>query len=108
MSWPRACAPPALANAMRSRRPLRMAPPMFRQRTVRFIALAVALAAFLMAGGASASGVARTRPRPVPGAPAERAPVVSAAPDVPGIDPDYIYGQLDYLATHFLHREAGY
>lgn len=81
---------------------------MFRQRTVRFIALAVALAAFLMAGGAGASGVAHTRPRPVPGAPAERAPVVSAAPDVPGIDPDYIYGQLDYLATHFLHREAGY
>jgi hypothetical protein len=26
----------------------------------------------------------------------------------PGIDPAYIYSQLDYLATHFQHREAGY
>jgi hypothetical protein len=26
----------------------------------------------------------------------------------PGIDPAYIYSQLDYLATRFQHREAGY
>ncbi|HLG75638.1 MAG TPA: M28 family peptidase [Ktedonobacteraceae bacterium] len=27
---------------------------------------------------------------------------------VPGIDANYIYQQLDYMATHFLRREAGY
>lgn len=27
---------------------------------------------------------------------------------VPGIDPNFIYNQLDYMATHFLRREAGY
>jgi Peptidase family M28/PKD domain len=28
--------------------------------------------------------------------------------DFPTVNPAYIYDQLDYLATHFLHREAGY
>jgi hypothetical protein len=26
----------------------------------------------------------------------------------PGIDPAYIYRELDYMVTHFQHREAGY
>lgn len=28
--------------------------------------------------------------------------------DFPTVDPNYIYNQLYYMATHFLHREAGY
>ncbi len=28
--------------------------------------------------------------------------------DFPTVDPDYIYDQLFYVATHFLHRETGY
>lgn len=28
--------------------------------------------------------------------------------DFPSVDPDYIYNQLFYMATHFQHREAGY
>jgi len=28
--------------------------------------------------------------------------------DFPTVDPNYIYDQLFYMATHFLHREAGY
>lgn len=28
--------------------------------------------------------------------------------DFPTVDPNYIYDQLYYMATHFLHREAGY
>lgn len=31
-----------------------------------------------------------------------------AAIDVPGIDPGFIYQQLDYMVTHYQHREAGY
>ena len=31
-----------------------------------------------------------------------------AAGRTPGIDPGYIYAQLDYMVTHFQHREAGY
>lgn len=31
-----------------------------------------------------------------------------ATADVPGIDPNYIYQQLDYMVTHFQRREAGY
>jgi hypothetical protein len=32
----------------------------------------------------------------------------AAAGTPPGIDPAYIYAQLDYMVTHFQHREAGY
>ncbi|HLI09471.1 MAG TPA: M28 family peptidase [Ktedonobacteraceae bacterium] len=28
--------------------------------------------------------------------------------DFPTVDPDYIYNQLFYMVTHYLHREAGY
>jgi Peptidase family M28/PKD domain len=31
-----------------------------------------------------------------------------ALADFPAVDPDYIYNQLFYVATHFQHREAGY
>ncbi len=31
-----------------------------------------------------------------------------ALADFPTVDPNYIYDQLYYMATHFLHREAGY
>jgi len=31
-----------------------------------------------------------------------------ALADFPTVDPDYIYNQLFYVATHFQHREAGY
>src|SRR5690348_10590650 len=34
--------------------------------------------------------------------------VHSAATDALAVDPDYVYAQLDYLATHFLRREAGF
>src|SRR5215470_274581 len=36
------------------------------------------------------------------------APLLQAGDDFPAVDPDYIYDQLAYLATHFLRREAGY
>jgi PKD repeat protein len=39
-----------------------------------------------------------------PGAPYQR----HALADFPAVDPDYIYDQLFYVATHFQHREAGY
>jgi hypothetical protein len=32
----------------------------------------------------------------------------SKVEDGPVVDPDYIYNQLFYMGTHFLHREAGY
>src|SRR5207248_3152868 len=32
----------------------------------------------------------------------------AAAADFASVDPDYVYDQLAYLATHFLHREAGF
>lgn len=32
----------------------------------------------------------------------------ASAGTVPGIDPSYIYQQLDYMVTHFQRREAGY
>src|SRR5579863_5970608 len=32
----------------------------------------------------------------------------AALADFPTVDPDYIYDQLYYMATHFVHREAGY
>lgn len=35
-------------------------------------------------------------------------PTIPARQDFPTVDPDYIYSQLAYMATHFLHREAGY
>ena len=31
-----------------------------------------------------------------------------ATTDFPTVDPDYIYNQLFYMVTHYLHREAGY
>jgi hypothetical protein len=31
-----------------------------------------------------------------------------ALADFPTVDPNYIYDQLDYMVTHFQHREAGY
>jgi hypothetical protein len=34
--------------------------------------------------------------------------VEAGANAVPVVDPDYIYDQLFYMGTHFLHREAGY
>lgn len=30
------------------------------------------------------------------------------APAFPSVDPEYIYDQLFYMATHFIHREAGF
>src|SRR5579872_2650458 len=32
----------------------------------------------------------------------------AALADFPTVDPNYIYDQLYYMATHFVHREAGY
>src|SRR5258708_36323732 len=45
------------------------------------------------------------------GASSGRQHAVTAQPPrgaTPGIDPAYIYSQLDHLATRFQHREAGY
>jgi hypothetical protein len=43
------------------------------------------------------------------GASAASAPArQQTTPAVPGIDPNYIYQQLDYMVTHFQRREAGY
>jgi hypothetical protein len=39
---------------------------------------------------------------------ATAAPRADATLPVPGIDPQFIYRQLAYMATHFKHREAGY
>jgi peptidase M28-like protein/PKD domain-containing protein len=45
---------------------------------------------------------------------AARAPAASASavrrapPDLPAVDPAYVYEQLAYMATHFQRREAGY
>jgi Peptidase family M28/PKD domain len=46
-------------------------------------------------GGAAPAALTRHRPAPPAGA-------------TPGIDPAFIYSQLDYMVTRFQHREAGY
>ena len=38
----------------------------------------------------------------------ERKQPTAALADFPTVDPSYIYDQLYYMATHFVHREAGY
>ena len=58
--------------------------------------LGLALVALPPASGGASTGVRQA---------------VSAQPQgsaTPGIDPAFIYSQLDYLATRFQHREAGY
>lgn len=48
---------------------------------------------------------------PAPSTPAATATAMLTPPpraDMPTVNPDYIYTQLDYMATHFLRREAGY
>src|SRR5258708_39408225 len=32
----------------------------------------------------------------------------AASGDFASVDPDYVYDQLAYLATHYLHRETGF
>lgn len=41
-------------------------------------------------------------------APASSGAAAPAGGAAPGIDPGFIYSQLDYMATHFQHRQAGY
>jgi hypothetical protein len=72
--------------------------PRLKLRVSCLIALVCALwlpmtTASTAGASASASGAAR-----------ERSPVA----DTPGIEPDYIYDQLAYMATHFQRRESGY
>lgn len=58
--------------------------------------LVLALHAALPAAGGASTGLGHAvAAQPLGGA-------------TPGIDPAYIYSQLDYLATRFQHREAGY
>ncbi|MBA3946868.1 MAG: M28 family peptidase [Herpetosiphonaceae bacterium] len=52
----------------------------------------------LMGQSARANTPAATQPPSVSG------PAIGFA----AVDPDYIYNQLDYMATHFLHRESGF
>ena len=82
------------------------------------LALALALLAGLAlpaaparAGTANSGSGARTALSGTGGArlaqtTARTAPVPGSAP--PGIDPAYVYAQLDYMVNHFQHREAGY
>src|SRR5579872_1584115 len=64
--------------------------------------LALALGGLLPVAPARAQAAA-------PAFPAIRAHANHLAPsDLPAVDPEYIYNQLFYMATHFQHREAGY
>src|SRR5258706_12925027 len=40
--------------------------------------------------------------------PARSTTPTAASGDFASVDPDYVYDQLAYLATHYLHREAGF
>jgi Peptidase family M28/PKD domain len=76
---------------------------MLRRITRSALLLPVACAGVALAAIApDASGVQVPRHQLV------SAPVVSSTETAPGIDPGYIYSQLEYLVTHFQHREAGY
>src|SRR5215510_908624 len=58
--------------------------------------LVLALPAAMPAAGGASTGLGHAVTAQPPGG------------ATPGIDPAYIYSQLDYLATRFQHREAGY
>src|SRR5258708_3888299 len=63
-------------------------------------ALGLTLAARGSAGAISPGAVSASA--------ATAAPRAGATLPVPGIDPQFIYHQLAYMATHFQRREAGY
>jgi hypothetical protein len=68
---------------------------------MRRMLFAVALAGLLLAGVPTPGGRAVSRVQAHTSAPL-------ATADLPAVDPGYIYDQLDYMATHFQRREAGY
>src|SRR5262245_60324040 len=76
-----------------------------RGSMLRRLALAVCLAlmtAYIpLAPSVPPAGMTR------PHAPSQ-GPHLLAIDDFPAVDPEYLYDQLAYLATHFLRREAGY
>ena len=80
-----------------------------RQRFMRLLVVALSLAAL---AAALAPGLApRVVAAPVGGALANaesQGRGADAAANFPTVDPAYIYDQLDYMATHFQRREAGY
>ena len=75
--------------------------------------MAAAVAAGLLVTGPGSTPALATAGRTAGPATAPRAARAghqrgSPAPALPGIDPDFVYDQLAYMATHFQHREAGY
>ena len=88
---------------------VRPARPRPRRARVTPGVFAVTLALTLL-GGVSASAAAAGQSGSTGAVPADRAsgPVPGAAQPTPAVDPNFIYDQLAYLATHFQRREAGY
>ncbi len=71
---------------------------LYRSRKVtRVGAVALLLALLLLVGACALPGSPSSQPTPSP-----------SLTDFPAVEPDYIYDQLAYMATHFQHREAGY
>src|SRR5215470_4342747 len=88
--------------------PLRPARPRPRRARVAAGIFAAALALTWLSGTPARAAAAR---------PSARGAVLAASVSdrarfdtqpTPGIDPDFIYDQLAYMATHFQRREAGY
>src|SRR5579859_5137447 len=69
-------------------------------RTMRSLLVAGGVAMVLAACDINSVGPVSTA-TPVP-------TVAGTTSDVATVDPTYIYDQLFYMATHYLHREAGY
>ena len=71
---------------------------------MRRVLIAIALAGLLFSGmpalGGWTTATVPAGPRTLHGS--------RTAPDLPAVDPGYIYAQLAYMVTHFQHREAGY
>jgi hypothetical protein len=70
-------------------------------RTLRALMAACGVALVLAACDTNTTAVNTGTATPV-------ATVAGTTGDVAAVDPNYIYNQLFYLATHFLRREAGY
>lgn len=91
-------------HSMLSHAPCAKAPT--RQRGGGVLAALALLVVSLLAACATSQ---RQTPQPNPAASTATAQAALAAQmQNPVVDPEYIYSQLAYMATHFQHREAGY
>ena len=70
-------------------------------RTMRALLIACGVVLVLAACGTTGTVTNTGTATPAPTVP-------GTTSDVAAVDPTYIYDQLFYLATHFLHRESGY